>query len=159
MKLYFVKSATADNYILADTSRGLIFIDCAPYGSFAEVELSTIDTDPESIVSAIRYAIDPDIDESDFDYMPTFMATIDDFIADQERFESFDQDELFLIGEYGTKLWYAVMADRDDTDWGTGSYDLDKAKEMCRHYKDGYIAVIRDGGDPVCVEEIEQEDF
>lgn len=65
------------------------------------------------------------------------------------------------------KYWYAVMQDREDNDWGTGSFDLDDAKEMCRKYPEGYIAVI-DGGydeggnettDPICINEIEQEDF
>lgn len=57
------------------------------------------------------------------------------------------------------KFWYAVMRYRDDDDWGTGSYDLDEAKEMCRKYPEGYIAVIKEGVDPICVEEIEQENF
>ena len=66
------------------------------------------------------------------------------------------------------KYWYAVLRDREDNDWGTGSFDLDEAKAMVRRLcPDGFIAVI-DGGydedgnatiDPVCVDEIEQEDF
>lgn len=59
------------------------------------------------------------------------------------------------------KYWYAVMTDNDDNDWGTGSFDLDEAKEMVSRYKgngyhDAYIAVIDDGPDPVCVEEIRE---
>lgn len=50
--------------------------------------------------------------------------------------------------------WYAVMMDNDDTDWGTGSYDLDEAKRMVAEYPEGYIAVIKEGNDPVCVDEI-----
>lgn len=65
------------------------------------------------------------------------------------------------------KFWYAVMMDRDDNDWGTGSFDLDEAKEMARKYDGAYIAVIdanydEDGNattDGVCVEEIMQEYF
>jgi len=57
------------------------------------------------------------------------------------------------------RFWYAVMRDREDDDWGTGSYDLEEAKEMCRQYPEGYIAVIKEGADPICVEEIEKEDF
>ena len=57
------------------------------------------------------------------------------------------------------KLWYAVMRDRDDDDWGTGSFDLETAKELCRKYPEGYIAVIQEGSNPVCIDEIEQEDF
>lgn len=65
------------------------------------------------------------------------------------------------------KYWYAVMMDREDNDWGTGSFDLDTAKEMARKYENGYIAVIdanydEDGNpttDGECIEEIKQEDF
>lgn len=65
------------------------------------------------------------------------------------------------------KLWYAVMSDREDNDWGTGSFKLDEAKAMARKYPDGYIAVIDanydDAGkattDGVCVEEIYQDNF
>lgn len=62
------------------------------------------------------------------------------------------------------KLWYAVLSDRDDNDWGTGSFVLSEAIAMLkRDYPvDGLIAVIdgdydEDGNattDPVCVEEI-----
>ena len=56
------------------------------------------------------------------------------------------------------KLWYAVMANREDTDWGTGSYDLEEAKAKCRDYgAEAYIAVIAEGENPVCIEEITQE--
>ena len=52
------------------------------------------------------------------------------------------------------KYWYAVMVDDDDIDWGTGSYDLDEAMEMVKKYPEGYIAVIEEGNDPICVDEI-----
>ena len=59
------------------------------------------------------------------------------------------------------KLWYAVMRDRSDDDWGTGSYDLQEAKKMAIELgAEAYIAVIEGSEhDNVCVEEIEQEDF
>ena len=58
------------------------------------------------------------------------------------------------------KYWYAVMRDNDDNDWGTGSYDYDTALAMVQQYlPDGYIAVIDDGDDPVCVREIRGEDL
>lgn len=58
------------------------------------------------------------------------------------------------------KLWYAVMEDRNDTDWGYGSYDRKEAEKMALEMgPDAYIAVINNEGDPVCVEEISQEDF
>lgn len=66
------------------------------------------------------------------------------------------------------KLWYAVMTDLEDNDWGTGSFDVDEARAKLakiREYSpEAYIAVI-DGGydvdgnatvDPICVEEIHE---
>jgi hypothetical protein len=60
-----------------------------------------------------------------------------------------------------SKLWYAVMRDRDDIDWGTGSYDLDEARELMNDWRkdgwtDAYIAVIDESGElgTVCVDEI-----
>lgn len=50
--------------------------------------------------------------------------------------------------------WYAVMQDNDDSDWGYGSYDLDEAREMAGKYPEGYIAVIDETSDPICVDEI-----
>ncbi len=51
--------------------------------------------------------------------------------------------------------WYAVMTDNNDSDLGTGSYDLEEAKVMARNYgKEAFIAVIEEGNDPVCIEEI-----
>ena len=60
--------------------------------------------------------------------------------------------------EYGRPVWYAVLRDRED-DWGTGSYDMDKAKEMLRQLReihpDALIAVIDEHTEnPVCVDEI-----
>ena len=63
--------------------------------------------------------------------------------------------------EMEAKLWYAVMRDLEDSDWGTGSYDLDEARAKVNElredgYTDAYIAVIdmHNEADPVCVEEI-----
>lgn len=62
------------------------------------------------------------------------------------------------------KMWYAVLQDADDNDWGTGSFCLSEAFCMARRYgPNAYIAVIEDGENPVCVEEIhdipEEPDF
>lgn len=58
-------------------------------------------------------------------------------------------------------MWYAVMRDLEDSDWGTGSYDLDEARAKVAElredgYTDAYIAVIdmHNEDDPVCLEEI-----
>ena len=52
------------------------------------------------------------------------------------------------------RYWYAVLADKEDSDWGTGSYNLAEAREMLKAYPGGCIAVIDNGRDPVCVEVI-----
>lgn len=56
------------------------------------------------------------------------------------------------------KLWYAVMKNCDDNDWGYGSYDLDQAKEMVKPFVNdgGYIAIINEENDPVCIDEIKE---
>lgn len=33
------------------------------------------------------------------------------------------------------KIWYAVVLDDTDLDWGTGSFDRAKAEEMVEHFK------------------------
>lgn len=57
------------------------------------------------------------------------------------------------------KLWYAVLRDREDNDWGSGSYNYDEAVKMVQPYLSdgGYIAVIDEGNDPICVDEIHPE--
>ena len=87
-----------------------------------------------------------------------------------------DDDELYIVGPAYVdgpglvpliyrraipRKWYAVMRDNEDTDWGTGSYDLDEAKAMARQWRedgspDAYIAVI-DEAHKVCVDEIREE--
>lgn len=44
------------------------------------------------------------------------------------------------------RTWYAVMENREDNDWGYGSYDLNEAKEMLNQqgWADGYILEIDD---------------
>lgn len=65
------------------------------------------------------------------------------------------------------KKWYAVMTDREDNDWGIGSYELSEATKMCKDInnenerngfgREGYIAVIDNSTDnPVCVEELDE---
>lgn len=56
------------------------------------------------------------------------------------------------------KLWYAVMRDRDDQDWGTGSDTIEEAMEMAHNMNAEYIAVIAgEGNEAICVAEIEVE--
>ena len=62
------------------------------------------------------------------------------------------------------KLWYAIMKDDDDTDWGTGYDSLEEAIERVKDlridtYPDAYIAVIDESGnEPMCIEEIRDFD-
>lgn len=56
-------------------------------------------------------------------------------------------------------IWYAVLIDADDTDWGVGSHDIDEAMDMVRTlradgHSDAYIAEIEEGDDPICCGEI-----
>ena len=64
-------------------------------------------------------------------------------------------DDGFIPG----KKFYAVLVDREDSDFGYGSYNLDEAIEMVKFrkdvYPDAYIGVIEMGTDPICVDEIE----
>ena len=59
------------------------------------------------------------------------------------------------------RKWYAVMRDRADDDWGYGSHDIDEAKQMLTEEESGeaYIAVIAEGENPVCIDEILREDI
>ena len=59
------------------------------------------------------------------------------------------------------RKWYAVMRDREDGDWGYGSYDIDEAKQMLTEEEspEAYIAVIAEGENPVCVDEILREEI
>lgn len=58
------------------------------------------------------------------------------------------------------KKWYAVMRDKEDTDWGYGSHNKREAAKMVREMRrnggnESYIAVIDESGsEPICVEEI-----
>lgn len=58
------------------------------------------------------------------------------------------------------KVWYAVMEDANDNDWGYGSYNYEEAVKMAKNIgKESRIEVIEEGQDPVCSEVIEYEDF
>ena len=45
--------------------------------------------------------------------------------------------------------------------WGYGSYDIDEAKQMLTEEEspEAYIAVIAEGENPVCVDEILREEI
>lgn len=90
--------------------------------------------------------------------MPTTAEDFQDMADDSSAWES-DCEVLETVAT----IWYAVMTDSEDTDWGTGSYDLDEAREKvsslkAQGYPEAYIAVINEGDDPICVDEIREED-
>lgn len=43
------------------------------------------------------------------------------------------------------KLWYAALTDREDIDWGSGSFDFDEAVAMAKEYGDDSLIVAIDG--------------
>lgn len=57
-------------------------------------------------------------------------------------------------------IWYAVLTDNNDNDWGTGSFDKDSAVRVAASYResgypDAHIAVIsNDTDNPVCIDVI-----
>lgn len=65
----------------------------------------------------------------------------------------------WVVSDESRKIWYAVLEDNEDNDWGYGSHDLDEAKKMVEAFKTmgynkAYIAVIDETADPICIEEI-----
>lgn len=62
------------------------------------------------------------------------------------------------------KFWYAVMENREDWDWGTGSHDFQEAIRMSKRNfgdsPDQLIAVIDESGnEPMCVREIGYDEY
>ena len=49
------------------------------------------------------------------------------------------------------RLWYAILTDREDNDWGCGSFDYDEAVEMAK-FRDCTIIAVIDGEE--CIDEI-----
>ena len=87
----------------------------------------------------------------------------EDDLSFEELEEIFEEEQLQSenVEKYDVQIvWYAVLMDESDNDWGTGSYNLKEAKRIAMGYGNkAYIAVIKEGVDPVCVDEIRQEDF
>lgn len=62
------------------------------------------------------------------------------------------------------KKWYAVLTDREDSDWGIGSFELSEATKKCKEFnnenerngfpRESYIAVIEND---VCIEELDED--
>ena len=58
------------------------------------------------------------------------------------------------------KIWYAVLRDEDDNDWGSGSEDRAEALQMAEEIgEDAYVAVIDvTDDDPLCIDEIRRDE-
>jgi len=59
---------------------------------------------------------------------------------------------------YQGDIWYAVMKDDDDNDWGYGGYTVVAAAEMLKDYPNGHIEVIADNQDPIVIDRIDYDD-
>ena len=71
--------------------------------------------------------------------------------ADGDEFTVYDEEDVEPEDSY----WFAIQMDREDTDWGTGSYDLDEAMAKAADNGARYIAVIDETDDPICIDMIE----
>lgn len=56
-------------------------------------------------------------------------------------------------------IWFAVVEDDKDTDHGTGSFDLEEAKDICRKFSPEAYIVAVDPDEDFALAEIKQEDF
>ena len=105
----FVRSGTANNYIMAETSEGVLCSNCAPTGEFAGVDLYGYNANGEIIsdkliAAKIAEALDPDITENDLAWMgapcyPSIAAWEDE----QKAAEPFNRDKAFFIGSFGAR--------------------------------------------------------
>ena len=58
------------------------------------------------------------------------------------------------------KLWYAILRDEDDNDWGTGSFDKEETITVAKAHNFKRIAVVdadyddegNETTDPLCIE-------
>ena len=103
MKLYFVESGAADNYIMSVSEDGVCFDNCAPDGEFVGIDLSSYDESGEKIPGeAIARAIREALDQSgcnveDFDFGDPCYSSFEDWEAEQNDQEYFNRDKAFLI--------------------------------------------------------------
>jgi hypothetical protein len=103
MKLYFVESGTADNYIMSVSDDGVCCYNCAPEGKFAGISLYSYDENGEKIFGediarAIRKSLDhSDCNIEDIDFGDPCCSSFEDWEAYQDEQEYFNQDKAFLI--------------------------------------------------------------
>lgn len=103
MKLYFVESGAADNYIMSVSEDGVCCDNCAPDGKFAGIDLCSFNDNGEKIpgediARAIREALDQsDCSIEDFDFGDPCYSSLQDWEAEQDEQEYFNRDTAFLI--------------------------------------------------------------
>lgn len=103
MKLYFVESGTADNYIMSVSEDGVCCDNCAPDGKFSGISLYSYDENGEKISGeAIARAIREALDQSgcsieDFDLGDPCYRNFEEWEAEQAEQEYFNRDKAFLI--------------------------------------------------------------
>ncbi len=95
----------------------------------------------------------------DSDYTPHLFTSQEiDWIIEELEKEGFVKDT-------DKSIWYAVMYDSDDTDYGYGSYDFEDAKSKLESfveggYKDANIAVVdMSGREPMCIDTLTLDDI
>ena len=87
-------------------------------------------------------------DVHSWDYEPVIplaQEICDRLHIDFEQYSSMDSLILAIDNRMTSdRIWYAVMADRDDTDWGYGSHDKSEALQMARNMDnpDAYVVII-----------------
>lgn len=106
-----------------------------------------------------------------------FNEQIAEIVRTAEAEECTAEDYDYIMGwaktwgicESPKRLWYAVLRDSDDNDWGSGSFDWDNAVKLAKIFGDDSRIAAIDGAydekgnahaDPICVAEyFNGEDF
>ena len=102
MKIWFVESGSADNYIMVAKEDGMLMAsNCAPDGMFGEVALyGDRDSDTaEKIASAISSMLVEcgEQYEEDYQYMDDMNITYTEWLSEQEKFEQWQRDTAYLV--------------------------------------------------------------
>ena len=104
MKLYFVKSATGYNYIMAETDSGILCDNCAPDGKWGDVDINDFNDDGENIfalTARLYEETDPDLDAYDLAWMgEPCCDSLADWDTANEALESWQQDTRYFIGDF-----------------------------------------------------------
>lgn len=116
------------------------------YSSYADAYKKCIEYDIEALRAGGAEIITMDGNEITY-YMD------DETFEDVVMLYTEDGDSVFYdeVDAWDRKKpWCAVMMDETDSDWSTGSYSYEEAKQMARRMGAKYIGVIIEGVDPIC---------